>query len=107
MALQQTFKNLQIAIAKGAGQGGGNLTDRELAEALREIGNFIGLTTQPTNNLVLDTAASPTDAVVQASLGGVEVYDGMEVYVRSASNNAQLKKWRRHAGAWLAVVAGP
>jgi len=102
-----TFAKLALAIDKGT--KGGNLTDKEIADALRDIAAFIGVTGvgQQTSNVVLDTATAPTDALVQASLGGLEVYDGQEVYVRNSSNNAQLKKWRRHAGSWLAVVAAP
>lgn len=103
-----TFARLSYAITKATGSGG-NLTDKEITDALKDIAAALGVSGagQQTSGIVLDTASAPTDIIVQASLGGIEVYDGQVVYVRSASNNAQLKGWKRVAGAWLAIIAGP
>lgn len=105
--LLNTYSNLTAAVAKG--RAGKNLTDVEIANALAEIGAFLGVPGlgQSTTGLVLDTAAAPTDIIVQAAFGGIEVYDGQVVYVRNSTNNAQLKGWKRVAGDWLAIVAAP
>jgi hypothetical protein len=102
MPLLNTFDALDAVVNTN------NPTDVQLKEAFREIRDALqGIGGRLTPVLVLDVAGSPTDIIVQAQKGGVEVFDGMMVAMRSASDNTQFKLWQRHAGAWRTYVAGP
>jgi hypothetical protein len=97
MALVNTFNAIDALLASH------NPNDTQIQEAFREVKEALTGISGSAAPTVLDLVGTPTDVTVGAEHGGIEVFDGMEVYMRSGAN---LTLWRRVAGVWRTVVAG-